>query len=187
LQATTLTDETGHALLTVPKNFQGYFYLKGSDADYAPSIGLWSQPTYWISNARSQPMVSWTVADALGAGAGATVDRSASHLVFQVFNCMPLRLAGNATVNSEADDVAITYSPPGKDTSRVFYTIMGNSIDTTRTSTSVSGGAFGGVFNLPSQSITVIGQHAGMEVARAVIQLRAGAVGFLYLLPNSQL
>jgi hypothetical protein len=185
LAAHAVSDSLGHALLTVPRSFVGYFLVKADSDDYMPAIGLWSQPAYWVAHARTQPMVLWTVADVLGAGTDTTVDRTQSHLVFQVLNCLPLRLSGNSMANAQADDVKVSYTPPGKNSSQVFYTITGAVIDRTRDSTSSSGGAFGGVFNLPPQLITVVGQHDGMEVSRASLQMRAGTVGFLFLLPNA--
>jgi hypothetical protein len=187
LAAHAVSDSLGHVLLTVPRSFVGYFLVKADSDDYMPAIGLWSQPSYWVANARTQPMVLWSVADVLGAGTDTTVDRTQSHLVFQVLNCLPLRLSGNSMANAQADDVKVSYTPPGKNSSQVFYTITGAVIDRTRDSTSSSGGAFGGVFNLPPQLITVVGQHEGMEVSRASLQMRAGTVGFLFLLPNPML
>jgi hypothetical protein len=183
LMAQGTTDLTGHVSLTVPRGFIGYFLLKGSD-DYMPGIGLWSQPAYWVVNARNQPLVSWTVADFLASGTDTKVDHAKSHLVFQVLNCLPLRLSGNATANAEAEDVKVSFTPPGQDSSQVFYTITGSVIDRTRDRTSATGASFGGAFNLPSQNVTIVGQHNGVEVSRAAIQMRPGAVGFLYLLPN---
>jgi hypothetical protein len=132
-------------------------------------------------------MVSWAVADSLASVVKAKVDRTQSHLVFQAFNCLPIRLMSNSMVNADAEDVTITYTPPGADTSQVFYTTTGPSIDPTRVSTTAAGSSFGGVFNLPSQTVTIVGSHAGGEVSRAVMQMRSGYVGFLYLLPNTAL
>jgi hypothetical protein len=185
LVAHGVSDSLGFVSLTVPRSFVGYFLVKADSDDYMPAIGLWSQPSYWVANSRTQPMVLWSVADLLGTGTDTKVDRAQSHLVFQVLNCLPLRLSGNAMANAQGDDVKVSFTPPGKDSSQVFYTISGAQIDRTRDSTSAGGAAFGGVFNLPAQLITVIGHHNGMEVARASMQMRAGSVGFLFLLPNS--
>jgi hypothetical protein len=184
LSAVGTTDANGDVLLTVPRTFQGYFFLDGND-DYMPIVGLWSQPAYWAEMTRSQPMVRFAVADFLGSGTMSTVDRKQSHLIFQALNCLPLRFNGNNALNEEADGVKITFTPPGENSSQVFYTITNNAIDITRDTTSVNGGAYGGAFNLPSTSITVTGHYGTTEVSRAVVQMRPGAVGFVYLLPNA--
>jgi hypothetical protein len=184
LSAVGTTDDNGEVLLTVPRSFQGYFYLDGND-DYMPIVGLWSQPAYWAEMSRTQPMVRFAVADFLGSGTMSTVDRKQSHLIFQVLNCLPLRFNGNNELNEEADGVKVTFTPPGENSSQVFYTITNNAIDTTRDTTSVNGGAYGGAFNLPSTSLTVTGHYGANEVSRAVVQMRPGAVGFVYMLPNA--
>jgi hypothetical protein len=107
-------------------------------------------------------------------------------LIFQAQNCLPLRYLGGTQLHSEADGVTVTFTPPASDSSRVFYTGIGSSIDRTLTGTAALGGSFGGAFNLPSQTITVIASHAGQEVSRAAIQMRPGTVGFVYLVPNAR-
>jgi hypothetical protein len=187
LVAQGISDLVGHVSLTVPRNFSGYFLVTPSSDDYMAAVGLWSQPAYWVASARTQPLVSWAVADYLAMGTDTKVDRAQAHLIFQALNCLPLRLSGNSMANAQADDVKVTYFPPAKDSSQVFYTITTSAIDRTRDRTSSAGGSFGGVFNLPPQSVTVVGQHDGVEVSRAVVQMRKGAVGFVFLLPTPML
>jgi hypothetical protein len=184
LVAEGTSDSVGHLPLSVPANFNGYFWVKPSNADYIPAVGLWSQPAYWFWKARTQPMVSKGVADRLAEGVGTTVDYAQSQLIFQALNCLPLRLSGNSLVTAQAEDVKVTFTPPGKDSSQVFYTIGSYAIDRTRDRTTAAGGSYGGVFNLPAQSVVVVAQHDGVEVSRAVVQMRPGTVGFVFLLPT---
>jgi hypothetical protein len=180
-----MTDAVGHVLLTVPRDFVGYFLVKSTD-DYMPTLGLWSQPAYLVDNARTQPMISWAVADYLGSSTGTVVDRQASHLIFQVLNCLPLRFSGNAVVNSQAEDVQITYTYPAENSSQVFYTITGSVIDRSRDRTSASGSSYGGVINLRTQTTTITAHYEGMEVSRAAVQMQAGTVAFVYMLPDAR-
>jgi hypothetical protein len=180
-----MTDLGAHATLGVPQDFVGYFLLKGADG-YMPAVALWTQPAYRLTEGFTQRMMQWGVAEALAVGTDSKLRREASHLIFQAQNCLPLRYLGGTQLHSEADDVAVTFTPPASDSSRVFYTGVGASIDRTLTGTAAVGGAFGGAFNLPSQTVTVIASHAGQEVSRAAIQMRPGTVGFVYLVPNAR-
>ena len=180
-----VSDATGHAMLSVPSDYVGFFLFKGSET-YAPAAALWTQPAYRITEGFTQRMMLWGVAEGLATATDSTLRREASHLIFRVQNCLPLRFLGGDQLHAEADDVTITFTPPAADSSRVFYTGLGAAIDPTLTATSAVGGSFGGAFNLPSQTVTVIATHQGQEVSRAAIPMRPGTIGYAYLVPNAR-
>ena len=180
-----VSSATGHAMLSVPDDFVGFFLFKGADS-YVPAAALWTQPAYALTEGFTQRMMQWGVAEGLAAATDSKLRRDASHLIFRAQNCLPLRYLGGEALRAEADDVAVTFTPPATDSSRVFYTGIGASVDPTLKGTSAVGGAFGGAFNLPAQTVTVIATHDGKEVSRAAIPMRSGTLGFVYLVPNTR-
>jgi hypothetical protein len=181
-----VTDVNGRGTVTIPFSFFGFFLLSGN-GDSMPTSVFWSQPTYRVDPTFTVRVMPLDVARAMATNVGVTLRDDASHLIFRAENCLPMRYLGNASLNAEADGVSVSFMPVAKDSSKVFYTTFGSSIDTTATETQVGGSGYGGAFNLPaSQTLTMIATHAGVEVMRAAVQMQPGTVSMVYLVPDAQ-
>jgi hypothetical protein len=184
LISTGETNAMGRATLAVTRDFNGWFQFKGADT-YMPASAVFTQPTYNVRETFTQRMIAWPVAEGLAMATGVKLNRDLAHMIFRASNCLPLRYMGSeGIVNAEAEGVQVTFTPPTSESSMVFYTGENASLDPTLDSTTVPGGAFGGVFNLPLTLVTVIAKYQGMEVARTALQIRPGTVGWVYLIPK---
>ncbi|MFI5309503.1 MAG: hypothetical protein ACHQ53_19255, partial [Polyangiales bacterium] len=110
----------------------------------------------------------------------------AGHLIFRVEGCLPLRyLNADQLPRAEVADVKVSFEP-NDGASPIFYTEPSGAVSVTLDATTSD--AVGGSFEVPARNLTVHGvdTHSGKEVAGGSVRVRAGAIGFMYLVARSQ-
>jgi hypothetical protein len=183
-----VTDAKGDVTLTVPPAFDGFFSFSGGG--YAPATTQWSEPIYRVANFTQFQLTSDALAAlAVFAHVHKTItepfDPNTGHVIFRVQGCLPVRYLDNTGLpHAEAADVKVTVSP-NPDASRVFYTDKSSSVALALDRTSSSG--IGGAFSLPTGNLSVsaMDTKSGREVATGTVQVQAGGVAFMYMLPTS--
>lgn len=186
LSSAGTTDDTGHVTLQLQAGFFGYFLIDPGP-EYFPMIAYSSQPMYRIATSFTLNIFQRSWLNVLAKMLQSEVHNDAGHVIFRAQNCLPLRFAtSTAAPSAYASGVTVSYSRAGANSTRVFYTIGGLMVDPAASGTTLPGNGYGGAFNLPAGQTSIVGSHANVDVINAGIPLRADAVGFLFLVPNTR-
>jgi hypothetical protein len=182
-----VTDENGDVTLTLAAGFDGFFAFSGGG--YLPSTAQFSEPLY-----RSASFTQYGLTkDAIQVlalvtnvhKAGEQFDPSLGHVIFRTQNCLPLRfLQRDEPPHAEAGGVSVSIEP-NAGASQIFYTDKSGGVSLSLDATTTN--AFGGTFNLAANSHTLTGTEAttGRTIESGTMVIRAGTVGFMYLLPSA--
>lgn len=169
------TDAAGQAAIILPlgaSGFDGYFDLRA--AGYIPQLRWPFPPVTEVTATGDHPavMVSLEGISSFAESVGVTLDAGRGQLFVTVLDC----------AGTEAEDIRGEVDTA--DGSSTLYFLIGEVPDTTVAATDASGAL--GWFNLPpgAMTLTLRSGDAGVEVARASLLIRAGALTTVELPPT---
>ena len=182
----------GKVTLDVPSDFDGYFSFDGGDLGgipYVSSTAQWSEPIFRLTDWKHF-LISEGSLRALAlvtehhSSEDDAFDPSRGHLIFRIQGCLPMRFLGTPVLpRAEVADIQVV-AAPSDGASKLFYTENAGNVSLTLEQTSNDG--VGGGFDFPARNVSVTAKRAdGREVARGSVRLKAGAIGYVYLRPNS--
>ena len=184
-----ITDGDGVVNLVVPGGFEGFFAFSGGG--YMDTTVQWTEPVQRLDNwihyeLQEEDVAGLALITGVHSDPEQEFDPEAGHLIFRAQNCLPARyLSTDELPQAEVSGVRVEFEP-NDGASQVFYTTAtgGVSVTLEATSTDGVGGAFGG----PARNVSVsfIDDATEREVAEGLVQVRPGAIGFVYMVPRSQ-
>jgi hypothetical protein len=190
VKAEGVTGADGRVMLKgIPAAFDGFYSFDG--ADYAPSTAHWTEPVHRASGF-TQYQLSPTELGALAIITGIhksidePFDPGLGHLIFRVQGCLPMRyVANDVPPSAGVAGVRVEFSP-NDGASQTFYLEENGSVSVTLTKTTAQG--LGGAFNLLPRNVTVkaIDVATDREVARGTVNVRAGTIGFAWMVARSK-
>jgi hypothetical protein len=196
LKAEGVTDDAGMVTLSgLAPNFSGFYTFSGGstryNSDYVPGVVQWNEPIH-RAGGFTQYQVTETAVGALAVFAGVhektddPFDPGLGFLIVRIQGCLPMRYL-NRTERpiSEVDNVRLSFSPSDGAT-RIFYTSTSGSVAVSLDKTTTDG--VGGAFNITPASVTVtaVDTLTDREVASGNVQVNAGGIGFMFLLPRAR-
>lgn len=184
------TDAMGNAEFTLMTQDKGYFDFELEGVGTAPSTVQWNQPVYnEVTVFTHQALATKSVQGLALASRYHTSEtqpfrEGTGFLIARAQNCLPLRYMEGANPLARARDVRFAFMP-NTGASRVFYINDMSTLDTSLDRTSSRG--YAGAFELESGNVTVTAIHAVTEkvLAQGTIGIKAGNIGFMYLVPNT--
>jgi hypothetical protein len=182
------TNADGVAQLTLQSSFHGFFTFSG--AGYLDSTMQWSEPIYRIAGFKQyqikpDALAALAVISGVHSSTTETFNPDAGHLIFRVQGCLPLRYLNAPDLpRAEVANVQVSFEP-NDGASRIFYTEPAGGVSVTLDATTSDG--VGGSFEVPARNVTVhcVDAHTAKEVASGSVRVRAGAIGYTYLVPRS--
>ena len=186
-----ITDAEGNVVLPgVPGNFDGFYSFSG--AGYMDATVQWSEPIHRVTGFTQYQLTPSAVkALALITGVHQSADDmfepGRGHLIFRVQGCLPMRyLSGGELPLAETAGAHVSFEPSDGAT-QVFYTEESGGVSVNLDATTID--ALGGAFNVAPRNLTVtaVDVATDREVARGTVRVRAGAIGYMYLVARSQL
>jgi hypothetical protein len=190
-RAEGITGSDGKVLLSnLPGAFDGFYSFSG--ADYMDATVQWSEPIHRVTGfTQYQLRPSDVKALALITGVHDSADDmfepGRGHLIFRIQGCLPMRyLSTGEFPQAETAGVHISFAPNDGAT-QVFYTEETGGVSVNLDATTID--ALGGAFNVAPRNLTVtaVDVATDREVARGVVNVRVGAIGYMYLVARSQL
>jgi hypothetical protein len=184
------TDADGRVVLpNFPATFEGFYTFEG--ADYTPATAAWSEPVHRIGGFTQYMLLPFALsyfASVTGVHADPSepFDPAVGHLIFRVQNCLPLRyLQAETPPMASAGGARVAFTP-NEGATKVFYLEETGPVADNLTATTRQG--LGGAFNLLPRNVTVnaIDVASGREIARGTVNIRPGAIGFVWLVPRSK-
>lgn len=191
-RAEAVTDATGQATLEdLSAGFNGFYTFEGGESEfgsYVPLTVRWSEPVHRAGSGFVQFALSGAAVDGLAmvTQVGNNFDPERGHLIVRIQGCLPLRyLNPIEPPKAEAEHVKISFEP-SEGATQVFYTAANGGVVVTLEETSTDG--VGGAFNVqPSNvEVTALDTVSGEVVASGNVQVNAGSIGFMYLMPRSR-
>lgn len=187
MESSDMTDEGGDATLTLDANFFGYFLIEPNDPKYYPMTMMWSQPIYRVDRTFTIGLFERPWVDVMADTLGVTKnDDTAGHMIFHAQNCLPVLYLDDVAADTDADDVVVSCSPKGPDSSRVFYTRYAVGVDPTLDMTKKTGGSYGGALNLLPGALTLVGSYNERDIAHATIRMRRNTLALVHLVPDGR-
>jgi hypothetical protein len=98
---------------------------------------------------------------------------------------LPLRYVDRPNAPHAQQEGVVFSFEPKEGASRVFYTEPNGGVSVTLEATTRDG--VGGAFEVPARNIAVhaVDMRSGKEVATGSVRVRAGAIGYAYMIPRS--
>jgi hypothetical protein len=182
------TGKDGKVELKLPHEFDGFFSFSG--AGYTDSTVQWTEPAYRVSGFKQLQLQPEALAElAVIVHEHKKVDEpfdpDAGHLIFRAQNCLPMRyLEAQDSPRGQAAGVEVMFEP-NDGASQIFYTQPNGGVSITLEATTSDG--VGGAFDVPATNVDVhaVDAHSGKEVAGGSVRVRAGAIGYAYLVPRA--
>ena len=190
-RAEAVTDATGQATLEdLSAGFTGFYTFSGGMSEfgaYLPLTVRWSEPVH-----RAAGFLQFALNDVAVAGLAMITqveddfDPERGHLIVRIQGCLPLRyLNPIEPPKAEAEHVKLSFEP-AEGATRVFYTAPNGGVALSLEETTTDG--VGGAFNVQPSNVTVtaVDTVSGEVVATGNVQVNAGSIGFMYLLPRAK-
>jgi hypothetical protein len=182
------TDSAGNADFIAPRGFNGYFLHEGGAA--MPGVISWNRPVYNVVDGFThQAFLPSSVSGLavqlrLHSKVEDPFDPERGHLIIRIQSCLPLRYLDTIDPGGRAKDVKFTFGP-SQGATRIYYVNDQATVDLNQDRTSIRG--YAGAFEVTATNVSVTAEHAvtGKQVATGVVSIRAGSIGYMYLMPNA--